>query len=119
MAGGAGAARHGRSGRAERISAALFALLRGRAAGPMASEDEDVCDQLRARMAQDPACAPDLEALAGAGPPHHAGQAVRALRLPPQAWLRNWRVARARELLRGGLPLADAAHAVASPIRLT
>ena len=26
--------------------------------------------------------------------------------------LRNWRVARARELLRGGLPLADAAHAV-------
>ena len=54
------------AGRAERISAALFALLRGhaRAAGPMASEDEDVCDQLRARMAQDPACAPDLEALA-------------------------------------------------------
>ena len=26
--------------------------------------------------------------------------------------MRNWRVARARELLRGGLPLADAAHAV-------
>ena len=124
MAGGAGAARHGRSGRAERISAALFALLRGhaRAAGPMASEDEDVCDQLRARMAQDPACAPDLEALARAQARHRTTlvkQFARRYGLPPQAWLRNWRVARARELLRGGLPLADAAHAVASPIRLT
>ena len=29
--------------------------------------------------------------------------------LPPLAWLRNWRVARARALLRGGLPLAEAA----------
>ena len=39
-------------------------------------------------------------------------QFARRYGLPPQAWLRNWRVARARELLRGGLPLADAAHAV-------
>lgn len=105
------------AGRAERISAALFALLRGhaRAAGPMASEDEDVCDQLRARMAQDPACAPDLEALARAQARHRTTlvkQFARRYGLPPQAWLRNWRVARARELLRGGLPLADAAHAV-------
>ena len=84
----------------------------------MASEDEDVCDQLRARMAQDPACAPDLEALAGAGPPpHHAGQAfARRYGLPPQAW---WRVARARALLRGGCRWPTPRMPWASPIRLT
>ena len=78
------------AGRAERISAALFALLRehARAAGPMASEDEDVCDQLRARMAQDPACAPDLEALARAQARHRTTlvkQFARRYGLPPQA----------------------------------
>ena len=50
----------------------------------------------------------------GAGPPpHHAGQAVRAPLWPAAAGLAA-QLARgaARELLRGGLPLADAAHAV-------
>ena len=37
---------------------------------------------------------------------------ARRYGLPPLAWLRNWRVARARALLRGGLPLAEAALAV-------
>ena len=111
------------AGRAERISAALFALLRGhaRAAGPMASEDEDVCDQLRARMAQDPACAPDLEALAGAGPPpHHAGQAVRAPLRPAAAGLvaQLARGAGARTAARR--PAAGRRRACRiSPIRLT
>ena len=61
------------------------------------------------------ACAPDLEALARAQARHRTTlvkQFARRYGLPPQAWLRNWRVARAREPLRGGLPLADAAHAV-------
>ena len=74
-----------------------------RAAGPMASEDEDVCDQLRARMARDPACAPDLEALARAQARHRTTlvkQFARRYGLPPQAWLRNWRVARARTAAR-------------------
>jgi len=66
-------------------------------------------------MAADPACAPDLEALARAQRRHRTTlvkQFARRYGLPPQAWLRNWRVARARVLLRDGLPLAQAAHAV-------
>ena len=54
----------------------------------MASEDEDVCDQLRARMARDPACAPDLEALARAQARHRTTlvkQFARRYGLPPQA----------------------------------
>ncbi|MNV52104.1 Virulence regulon transcriptional activator VirF [compost metagenome] len=66
-------------------------------------------------MAADPACAPDLEALARAQDRHRTTlvkQFARRYGLPPQAWLRNWRVARARVLLRAGLPLAQAAQAV-------
>ena len=104
------------AGRAERISAALFALLRARARGR--------ADGVRGRGCLRPAARAH-----GAGPGLRAGpggagraqarhrttlvkQFARRYGLPPQAWLRNWRVARARELLRGGLPLADAAHAV-------
>lgn len=75
----------------------------------------DVCAMLHARMAADPSCAPDLQALAQAQDRHRTTlvkQFARRYGLPPQAWLRNWRVARARVLLRGGLPLADAAQAV-------
>ncbi|MCY1522404.1 Helix-turn-helix domain protein [compost metagenome] len=66
-------------------------------------------------MAADPTCAPDLEALAQAQDRHRTTlvkQFARRYGLPPLAWLRNWRVARARVLLREGLPLADAALAV-------
>ncbi|WP_088153842.1 helix-turn-helix transcriptional regulator [Achromobacter xylosoxidans] len=103
--------------RRERISAALFGLLAAHAqASPAAADDEpDVCALLRARMALDPACAPDLEALALAQDRHRTTlvkQFARRYGLPPLAWLRNWRVARARVLLRDGLALADAAHAV-------
>jgi AraC-like DNA-binding protein len=107
--------------RRERISAALFGLLtaHARARGPVpadaAAAMPDVCALLRERMAADPACAPDLEALAQAQDRHRTTlvkQFARRYGLPPQAWLRNWRVARARVLLRGGLPLADAAQAV-------
>lgn len=79
------------------------------------SDASDVCALLRERMAADPACAPDLEALARAQSRHRTTlvkQFARRYGLPPQAWLRNWRVARARVLLRDGLPLAQAAHAV-------
>ncbi|WP_313462318.1 AraC family transcriptional regulator [Achromobacter sp.] len=75
----------------------------------------DVCTLLRERMAADPSCAPDLEALAQAQDRHRTTlvkQFARRYGLPPQAWLRNWRVARARTLLRDGLPLAQAAQAV-------
>ena len=107
-----------------RLSAALFALLaahgqpvgeamdRGGATG---STEPDVCALLFERMRSDPACAPDLEALARAEGKHRSTlvkQFARRYGLPPQAWLRNWRVARARALLRGGLPLAQAAAAV-------
>lgn len=107
-----------------RLSAALFALLaahgqpvgeamdRGKATG---STEPDVCALLFERMRSDPACAPDLEALARAEGKHRSTlvkQFARRYGLPPQAWLRNWRVARARALLRGGLPLAQAAAAV-------
>ena len=107
--------------RRERISAALFGLLAAHAApqGPApasASADmSDMCALLRQRMAADPACAPDLEALALAQDRHRTTlvkQFARRYGLPPHAWLRNWRVARARALLRAGLPLADAAQAV-------
>ncbi|QKH33601.1 AraC family transcriptional regulator [Achromobacter pestifer] len=103
--------------RRARISAALFALLAAHAqVRPAAADDEsDVCALLRARMASDPACAPDLEALAAAQDRHRTTlvkQFARRYGLPPLAWLRNWRVARARVLLRDGLALADAAHAV-------
>ncbi|WP_180100220.1 helix-turn-helix transcriptional regulator [Achromobacter mucicolens] len=123
--------------RSARLSAALFgtlaahgeALGEGRtpAAGTPAagmpaapSSDDlsaitDVCALLHARMAADPSCAPDLQALAQAQDRHRTTlvkQFARRYGLPPQAWLRNWRVARARVLLRGGLPLADAAQAV-------
>ncbi|EHK66546.1 helix-turn-helix transcriptional regulator [Achromobacter arsenitoxydans] len=109
----------------ERISAALFGLLAAHAkareampADESASESadmDDVCALLRQRMAADPACAPDLETLAQAQDRHRTTlvkQFARRYGLPPQAWLRNWRVARARALLRAGLPLADAAQAV-------
>jgi AraC-like DNA-binding protein len=103
--------------RRERISAALFSLLGAHARPrPMAATGApDVCELLRARMAADPACAPDLEALAQAQDRHRTTlvkQFARRYGLPPLAWLRNWRVARARALLRAGLPLADAALAV-------
>ncbi|MGE8688722.1 MAG: AraC family transcriptional regulator [Achromobacter sp.] len=103
--------------RRARISAALFGLLAAHARHrPAAAPGEpDVCELLRARMAADPACAPDLEALARAQDRHRTTlvkQFARRYGLPPLAWLRNWRVARARVLLREGLPLADAAHAV-------
>lgn len=118
--------------RRARLSAALFGTLaahgkaleeRGTpAAGTPAappSDDlsaiTDVCAMLHARMAADPSCAPDLQALAQAQDRHRTTlvkQFARRYGLPPQAWLRNWRVARARVLLRGGLPLADAAQAV-------
>ena len=118
--------------RRARLSAALFGTLaahgkaleeRGTpAAGTPAappSDDlsaiTDVCAMLHARMAADPSCAPDLQALAQAQDRHRTTlvkQFARRYGLPPQAWLRNWRVARARVLLRGGLPLADAALAV-------
>ncbi|SIT32996.1 AraC family transcriptional regulator [Achromobacter sp. MFA1 R4] len=122
--------------RRARMSAAVFGLLAahgrtpdgGNESGRVASGDPagvadmadltdltDVCALLRERMAADPACAPDLEALAQAQDRHRTTlvkQFARRYGLPPQAWLRNWRVARARALLRGGLPLADAAQAV-------
>ena len=103
--------------RRERISAALFGLLAAHAQAPAAAADDapDVCALLRERMASDPACAPDLEALAAAQDRHRTTlvkQFARRYGLPPLAWLRNWRVARARVLLRDGLALADAAHAV-------
>lgn len=121
-----------------RLSAALFGLLaaHGRAVGEAGAEDggrvagtaggssatatagpgmPDVCALLFERMRADPACAPDLEALARAEGKHRSTlvkQFARRYGLPPQAWLRNWRVARARALLREGLPLADAAAVV-------
>lgn len=105
--------------RRSRLSAALFALLatHGRVAGEAVADAAapDVCALLFERMRSDPACAPDLEALARAQGKHRSTlvkQFARRYGLPPQAWLRNWRVARARALLRGGLPLADAAAAV-------
>ncbi|WMD22873.1 AraC family transcriptional regulator [Achromobacter seleniivolatilans] len=106
--------------RRERLSAALFALLSSHARGQAQSHSTtpaatDVCAMLRERMAADPACAPDLEALARAQDRHRTTlvkQFARRYGLPPQAWLRNWRVARARTLLRNGLPLAQAAQAV-------
>ncbi|WP_258130629.1 helix-turn-helix transcriptional regulator [Achromobacter anxifer] len=103
--------------RRARISAALFGLLaaHGRARPAAADVAPDVCALLRARMASDPACAPDLETLARAQDRHRTTlvkQFARRYGLPPLAWLRNWRVARARVLLRDGLPLADAAQAV-------
>ncbi|MBO1016980.1 AraC family transcriptional regulator [Achromobacter sp. SD115] len=105
------------SERRERISAALFGLLAAHAQAPAVPVDDasDVCALLRERMASDPACAPDLEALAAAQDRHRTTlvkQFARRYGLPPLAWLRNWRVARARVLLRDGLALADAAHAV-------
>ncbi|WP_241119780.1 helix-turn-helix transcriptional regulator, partial [Achromobacter xylosoxidans] len=84
-------------------------------AAPPAGAVADVCELLLQRMRADPACAPDLEALARADGRHRSTlvkQFARRYGLPPQAWLRNWRVARARALLRGGLPLAEAALAV-------
>lgn len=84
-------------------------------AAPPARAVADVCELLLQRMRADPACAPDLEALARADGRHRSTlvkQFARRYGLPPQAWLRNWRVARARALLRGGLPLAEAALAV-------
>lgn len=84
-------------------------------AAPPARAAADVCELLLQRMRADPACAPDLEALARADGRHRSTlvkQFARRYGLPPQAWLRNWRVARARALLRGGLPLAEAALAV-------
>lgn len=118
--------------RSARLSAALFGTLaahggaleeRGtpEAGMPAAHPSDDlsaitdVCAMLHARMAADPSCAPDLQALAQAQDRHRTTlvkQFARRYGLPPQAWLRNWRVARARVLLRGGLPLADAAQAV-------
>lgn len=113
--------------RSARISAALFGMLAAHGEVPDGRSDcagrslaepagmADVCALLRERMAADPACAPDLEALAQAQDRHRTTlvkQFARRYGLPPQAWLRNWRVARARVLLRGGLPLADAAQAV-------
>lgn len=124
--------------RRERISAALFGLLAAHGdaigAGHMegangadgangtddahsagGKNEPDVCALLRERMAADLACAPDLEALARAQDRHRTTlvkQFARRYGLPPQAWLRNWRVARARVLLRAGLPLAQAAQAV-------
>nr|WP_315846635.1 AraC family transcriptional regulator [uncultured Achromobacter sp.] len=104
--------------RRERLSAALFGLLAAHAvadAHPTLADAPDVCALLRERMAADPSCAPDLEALAQAQDRHRTTlvkQFARRYGLPPQAWLRNWRVARARVLLRDGLPLAQAAHAV-------
>ncbi|MGY6269647.1 AraC family transcriptional regulator [Achromobacter denitrificans] len=103
--------------RRARISAALFGLLaaHARARPAVAPQAPDVCELLRERMAADPACAPDLEALAHAQDRHRTTlvkQFARRYGLPPQAWLRSWRVARARVLLREGLPLADAALAV-------
>ncbi len=120
-----------------RLSAALFGLLAahgqpvadgvgegGGVAGAMVDPGvnqaegpgmPDVCALLFERMRADPACAPDLDALARAEGKHRSTlvkQFARRYGLPPQAWLRNWRVARARALLRGGLPLADAAAAV-------
>lgn len=105
------------SERRERISAALFGLLAAHAqtAAVPADDASDVCALLRERMASDPACAPDLEALAAAQDRHRTTlvkQFARRYGLPPLAWLRNWRVARARVLLRDGLALADAAQAV-------
>lgn len=109
------------------LSAAVFALLAahgeardGDGTPDAASSDglagiADVCALLRERMAADPCCAPDLEALAQTQDRHRTTlvkQFARRYGLPPQAWLRNWRVARARVLLRAGLPLADAAQAV-------
>ncbi|MGO4398547.1 AraC family transcriptional regulator [Achromobacter sp. PAB15] len=103
--------------RGKQLSAALFSLLAAHAhcADTASTDTPDVCELLRARMAADPACAPDLEALARAQHRHRTTlvkQFARRYGLPPQAWLRNWRVARARVLLRDGLPLAQAAHAV-------
>ncbi|MGV2864485.1 AraC family transcriptional regulator [Achromobacter sp. AGC39] len=109
--------------RRDRISAALLGLLgahgaHGAHGDTTESTDKDVsdvCALLRDRMAADPACAPDLEALARAQDRHRTTlvkQFARRYGLPPQAWLRNWRVARARVLLRGGVPLAQAAQAV-------
>lgn len=114
--------------RRAQLSAALFRLLAAHGApaggaaeaaddaGPMpARAVADVCELLLQRMRADPACAPDLEALARADGRHRSTlvkQFARRYGLPPQAWLRNWRVARARALLRGGLPLAEAALAV-------
>lgn len=106
--------------RSGRLSAALFGLLAAHGRAPAASEaapagEPDVCALLLQRMRADPACAPDLEALAQAEGRHRSTLVKRFARrygLPPLAWLRNWRVARARALLRGGLPLAEAALAV-------
>lgn len=99
------------------LSAALFRLLaaHGRAPAEAARDGADVCELLWQRMRADPACAPDLEALARTDGRHRSTlvkQFARRYGLPPQAWLRNWRVACARALLRGGLPLAEAALAV-------
>ncbi|KAG1459245.1 hypothetical protein G6F57_014548 [Rhizopus arrhizus] len=54
--------------RRERLSAALFGLLAAHAGAgdPALTDAPDVCALLRERMAADPSCAPDLEALAQA-----------------------------------------------------
>lgn len=96
--------------RRARLSAALFGLLAahgravdasagegGTAAGSGAApgggpEGPDVCALLFERMRADPACAPDLEALARAEGKHRSTlvkQFARRYGLPPQAWLRN------------------------------
>lgn len=117
-AGGAAGSSAANAGSAAAANASSNANANANASAANASkrdDPQDVCELLRQRMAADPACALDLEALAQAQGQHRTTlvkQFARRYGLPPQAWLRNWRVARARLLLRNGLPLADAAAAV-------
>jgi AraC-like DNA-binding protein len=110
------------SARKNDISAALLELLLQHGlpgdgsmrATPAAKTPRNVCEELQASMMHGDPGKADVETLAKRCGVHRTTlvkQFSRHYGLPPDAWLRNWRAAKAKALMMNGMSLADAAAA--------
>ncbi|AOJ06651.1 helix-turn-helix domain-containing protein [Burkholderia mayonis] len=100
------------------LSAALFDLLMTHGVAECAptpiAADADACAELQASMSRQDLPKADVDALARRWGMHRttlSKQFARRYGLPPDAWLRNWRVAKAKALMRDGMSLAEVAAA--------
>ena len=104
--------------RKDDISVAVFELLAkhglpAHEAVP-ATRGADACAELQASISQHFLGKADVGALARRWGMHRTTLSkhfARRYGLPPDAWLRNWRIAKAKTLMMDGMPLRDAAAA--------
>jgi len=104
--------------RKNELSAALLELLAKHGVPAdqtlLADRDADACAELQASMSDRDLPKADVDVLARRWGMHRttlSKQFLQRYGLPPDAWLRNWRVAKAKTLMMDGMPLAEVAAA--------